>query len=135
MCQRTEDVSSIGPHGSGLFMTAMGGPSSRVGPRLEEGAKDDFVPICCFCLRVRDEKNMEGGTGSWVELKSYAFSRQLPLNHRFVFTHGYCPECVAHFDERMAAYRPTTVGGSLKETGQRLFTEIGEGQHDVGRSL
>ena len=135
MCQRTEDVSSIGPHGSGLFMTAIGGIHRGSGLRLEEGAMDDFVPICCFCLRVRDEKNMEGGTGSWVELRAYAISRQLPPNHRFVFTHGYCPDCVAHFDERMAAYCPTTVWGSLKETGQCLFTEIGEGQHDVGRSL
>lgn len=135
MCQRTEDVSSIGPHGSGLFMTAIGGIHRGLSLRLEEGAMDDFVPICCFCLRVRDEKNMEGGTGSWVELRAYALSRQLPPNHRFVFTHGYCPECVAHFDERMAAYRPTTVWGSLKETGQCLCTEVGEGQHDVGRSL
>jgi hypothetical protein len=116
-------------------MTAIGGQSSKVCLRLEEGAMDDFVPICCFCLRVRDDKNMEAGTGSWVELSAYAISRQLPLSHRFVFTHGYCPECVAHFDERMAAYRRTTVWGSSNETRQCLSTEIGEGQHDVGRSL
>jgi len=96
---------------------------------------DDFVPICCFCLRIRDDKNMEGGMGSWVELRAYAISRQLPPNYRFVFTHGYCPECVAHFDERMAAYRRTTVWGSSNETRQCLSTEIDEGQHDVGRSL
>lgn len=135
MCQRTEDVSSIGPRGSGLSMTAIGAFIEGLGLGLEEGAMDEFVPICCFCLRVRDEKNIEGGAGSWVELRAYAISRQLPPNHRFVFTHGYCPECVAHFDERMAAYRPTTVWGSLKETGQCLITEIGEGHHDAGRSL
>jgi hypothetical protein len=108
-------------------MTAIGGIHRGSGFRFEEGAVDDLVPICCFCLRIRDDKKMEGGTGSWVELRAYAISRQLPLDHRFVFTHGYCPECVAHFDERMAAYRPTTVWGAPNETGQCLSTEIGEG--------
>ena len=135
MCQRTEDVSSTGPHGSGFFMTLRGGIHRGSGLRLEEGAMGDFVPICCFCLRVRDERNMEGGTGSWVELRAYAISRQLPLNHRFVFTHGYCPECVAHFDERMAAYRPTIVWRSVNEAGRCFFTEIGGGQRDVERPL
>lgn len=96
---------------------------------------DDFVPICCFCLKVRDDTNVEVGTGPWVELRAYAISRQLPLSHRFVFTHGYCPECVAHFDERMAAYRPTAVWGLLKESGRCLFTESGGEQRDVERSL
>jgi hypothetical protein len=37
------------------------------------------------------------------------------------FSHGYCPVCVAHFEERMAAYRPTTVWKSLREAGRCLF--------------
>jgi hypothetical protein len=45
----------------------------------------------------------------------------LPLSHRFVYSHGYCPDCVAHFDERMAAYRRTTVWESLREAGRRLI--------------
>jgi hypothetical protein len=55
----------------------------------------------------------------------------LPLNYGFVFSHGYCPDCVAHFDERMAAYRLTTVWESLREAGCRLFVEAGRGQRDV----
>jgi hypothetical protein len=88
---------------------------------------DDFVPICCFCSKVRDDRNTEVGKGPWVDLNVYAISRQLqlPLGHRIVFSHGYCPDCVAHFDERMAAYRPTTVWESLREEGRRLFVEAG----------
>ena len=96
---------------------------------------DDFVPICCFCFKVRDDQNMEVGKGPWVDLNTYAISRQLPLSHGFVFTHGYCPDCVAHFDERMAAYRPTTVWGSLREAGRRLFAGTCRGQRDVERLL
>jgi hypothetical protein len=94
---------------------------------------DDFIPICCFCSKVRDDKNMEVGKGPWIDLNTYAGNRQLPLNHRFVFTHGYCPDCVAHFDERLAAYRPTTVWESLKEAGRRLSVEAGGRQRDVER--
>jgi hypothetical protein len=92
---------------------------------------DDFVPICCFCSKVRDDKNMEAGGGSWIDLNTYANRRQLSLSHRFVFSHGYCPECVAHFDERMAAHRQTTVWESLRKAGRHLFLEAGERQRDL----
>lgn len=94
---------------------------------------DEFVPICCVCLKVREDKNSEVGTGPWVDLTTYALSRQLPLSYGFVFTHGYCPECVARFDERMAAYRPTTVWGALSEAERCLPIEVGAGQRDVER--
>ena len=82
---------------------------------------DDFVPICSFCSNVRDDRNTQAGKGPWIDLNSYARSRQLPLSHRFVFSHGYCPDCVAHYDERMVAYRSTTVWESLREAGRRLI--------------
>ena len=82
---------------------------------------DDFVPICCFCSKIRDDRNTEAGKGPWVDLNTYAISRQLPRSHRFVFSHGYCPDCIAHFDERMAAYRSTTAWESLREAGRRLI--------------
>jgi hypothetical protein len=75
---------------------------------------DDFVPICCFCSKVRDDTNMKAGTGPWVDLSTYAISRKLPSSHGFIFSHGYCPDCVAHYDERLAAYRSTPVWASLK---------------------
>jgi hypothetical protein len=45
----------------------------------------------------------------------------LPLSHRFVYSHGYCPDCVAHFDERMAAFRATTAWDSLRAATRRLI--------------
>jgi len=87
----------------------------------KERAVDDLVPICCFCSKVRDDTNMDANEGSWVDLNTYAIRRQLPLSHRFVFTHGYCPDCIAHFDERLAAYRQTTVWESSRETARRLI--------------
>jgi hypothetical protein len=89
---------------------------------------DDVVRICCFCSKVRDDTNREVGKGPWVDLSTYAVSRQVPLSHRFVFSHGYCPDCVAHFDERMAAYRSTTVWASLREAGRRLIAGADGGQ-------
>ena len=82
---------------------------------------DEFVPICCFCSKVRDDGNTATGKGPWMDLPTYAKSRQLPLSHRFVFSHGYCPDCVAHFDERMAAYRSTTAWESLREAARCLI--------------
>ena len=89
---------------------------------------DDLVPICCFCSKIRDDRNTEAGKGSWVDLKTYAISRQLSLSHRFIFSHGYCPDCVAHFDERMAAYRRAPVWESLREAGRCLIAGADEDQ-------
>ena len=87
---------------------------------------DDVVPICCFCSKVRDDTNREVGKGPWVDLNTYAISRAVPLGQRLVFSHGYCPDCVAHYDERMAAYRPTPpVRASLGEAGRRPVVEAG----------
>jgi hypothetical protein len=78
---------------------------------------------------------MEVGKGPWVDLNTFAISRQLPLSHGFVFSHGYCPDCVAHFDERMAAYRSTTARESLREAGHRLMAGASEGQRNKKRFL
>jgi hypothetical protein len=95
-------------------------------PSSREVPVDEFVPICCFCSKVRDDTNMEVGNGPWVDLNTYAKSRQLPVSHGFVFSHGYCPDCAAHFDERMAAYRSTTARESLREEGVASWREPAE---------
>ncbi|HXC67546.1 MAG TPA: hypothetical protein VN638_09015, partial [Nitrospiraceae bacterium] len=59
--------------------------------------------------------------------------RHLPLSHRFVFSHGYCPDRVAHFEERMATYRQTTVWESLREAGRRLIAVADGDQRTVLR--
>jgi hypothetical protein len=80
---------------------------------------------------------MEAGTGPWVDLSTYAISRKLPSNHGFVFSHGYCPDCVAHYDERLAAYRSTSVWASrnsLEEAGHRFKARTGRRQRNNERS-
>lgn len=96
---------------------------------------DDVVTICCFCFKVRDDKNMEASKGPWVDLNTYAISRQLPLSHGFVFSYDCCHDCAAQVDERTAAYRPTTVWASLRDAGRRFFAETGGGQSKVERLL
>ncbi|RPH80433.1 MAG: hypothetical protein EHM80_05245 [Nitrospiraceae bacterium] len=86
---------------------------------------DDLVPICCFCSKVRDDKGVELGQGSWVDLNIYAGSRQLPLKHGFVFSHGDCSDCIAHYGERMVAHRAKRFWESLKERGRSLLAEAG----------
>jgi hypothetical protein len=95
---------------------------------------EEFVPICCFCSKVRDDRFIEGGKGSWVDWSIYAISRKLPLSHGFVFSHGYCPDCVAQYDERLAAYCSTSVWASLKSLGEaerRLKAGIGGGHRNI----
>ena len=82
---------------------------------------DEFVPTCCFCFKVRDDRNTEAGKGPWMDLNTYARRRQIPIRHRFIFSHGYCPDCVVHYDERMATYRSTTVWKSLRDAAHRLI--------------
>ena len=96
---------------------------------------DEFVPTCCFCLKVRDDRNTEAGKGPWMDLSTYARRRQLPISHRFVFSHGYCPDCVAHFDERMAAYRSTTAWKSLRDAARRLIAGVDEELRHRSRTI
>lgn len=70
---------------------------------------------------VRDDRHTAAGKGPWMNLSTYARSRQLPLSHRVVFTHGYCPDCVANFEERMAAYRSPAAWDSLKDAARRFI--------------
>ena len=96
---------------------------------------DEFVPTCCFCFKVRDDRNTEAGKGPWMDLSTYARRRQLPISHRFVFSHGYCPDCVAHFDERMAAYRSTTAWKSLRDAARRLIAGADEELRNRSRTI
>ena len=96
---------------------------------------DEFVPTCCFCFKVRDDWNTEAGKGPWMDLSTYARRRQLSISHRFVFSHGYCPDCVAHFDERMAAYRSTTAWKSLRDAARRLIAGADEELRNRARTV
>jgi hypothetical protein len=78
---------------------------------------------------------MAAGKGPWMGLTTYTRSRQLPLGHRFVFSHGYCPDCVTHFEERMAAYRPTNAWDSLRAAARRLIGEADGEQRKRSRTV
>jgi hypothetical protein len=82
---------------------------------------------------MRDDRKKEAGKGPWMDLSTYDRRRQLPLSHRFVFSYGYCPDCLAHFDERMAAaHRSTTAWEPLKGAARRLIGGADRNQR-VGR--
>jgi hypothetical protein len=42
----------------------------------EEGAVANNVPICCFCFKVRNDTNVAVGKGPWIDLSTYAISRE-----------------------------------------------------------
>ncbi len=87
---------------------------------------DDFVPICCFCSKVRDDTNMEVGKGPWMDLSLYVICRKLSFSHEFVFSHGVCPDCIAQYNERLK---------SLREAERRLTTRTGSGQRHMRELL
>ena len=43
---------------------------------------EDLMPICCFCKRIRDERN------DWQQLESY-----ITRHSGARFSHTFCPEC------------------------------------------
>ena len=73
---------------------------------------NELIPICCLCLKVRTDTPTDSGQGPWVQLKAYARELRLSFRQGLLFTHVYCPDCVAHCDEGLAADRPK----SLKES-------------------
>lgn len=69
---------------------------------------------------------MEVGKGPWVDLSIYTLSRKLPLSHGRVFSDDYCPDCVAQYEKRLAAYRSNPLWASLtslREAERRLTQE------------
>jgi hypothetical protein len=41
-----------------------------------------LLPICCYCKKIRDDRNY------WHEVESY-----ITTHSQAKFTHGICPEC------------------------------------------
>lgn len=49
-----------------------------------------LLPICCYCKKIRDDKNY------WHQVESYV------ANHADVrFSHGICPDCSARLKEQL----------------------------------
>lgn len=54
---------------------------------------EDFLPICAYCKKIRDDEGKESGTGDWIEIEDYIQQRTATD-----FTHGICQDC---YDELM----------------------------------
>jgi DNA-binding response OmpR family regulator len=60
---------------------------------------ENFLPICMYCKRIRDDTGVKRGTGKWMRPEIYLKSR----NHDLRLSHGCCPHCYElHKDEWFA---------------------------------
>ncbi len=56
---------------------------------------EHILPICTYCKKIRDDANVEAGTGDWVSMEQFITDRSSSL-----ISHGCCPECYEkHKDE------------------------------------
>jgi len=49
---------------------------------------EDILPICCVCKKIRDDSGREHGTGQWMSVEKYLYSKA-----KVDITSTYCPEC------------------------------------------
>jgi DNA-binding NtrC family response regulator len=55
---------------------------------------ENFLPICMYCKKIRDDTGTEWGAGKWLQLEEY-----LSQKSGAELTHGCCPECHDRFME------------------------------------
>ena len=58
-----------------------------------------FIPICCVCNLVRNDKQHEEDTEQWGTLTAYMQTHQLSTGE-YHLTHTYCPSCSQQFTKR-----------------------------------
>jgi DNA-binding response OmpR family regulator len=51
---------------------------------------ENFLPVCCYCKKIRDDRQGEYGKGNWYSLEDY-FSKTKGVD----VSHGICPDCYA----------------------------------------
>lgn len=51
---------------------------------------ENFLPVCCYCKRIREDRQGMHGQGNWYGLENY-FSKTKGVN----VSHGCCPDCYA----------------------------------------
>jgi YesN/AraC family two-component response regulator len=49
---------------------------------------ENFLPVCCYCKKIRDDQQGEYGKGKWYSLEDY-FSKTKGVD----VSHGICPDC------------------------------------------
>ncbi|RPJ04110.1 MAG: response regulator [Spirochaetaceae bacterium] len=58
---------------------------------------ENFLPVCSYCKKIRDDQQGEHGKGSWYSLEDY-FSKTKGVR----VSHGCCPECYAEQMEHLS---------------------------------
>ena len=59
---------------------------------------ENILPVCCYCKKIRDERQDELGQGHWYSLEQY-FAKVKGV----MVSHGCCPECYARYLSGMDA--------------------------------
>ena len=85
-----------------------------------------FIPICCACDRVRDDRQTSGqptsrGLEQWMSLTSFLRLYRIPQD-AYKLTHTYCPRCMEHlgFHQQKSEKRETLQ----EEIRQRIISVI-----------
>lgn len=75
--------------------------------------KSVFIPICCVCERVRDDRQTgkrptSNGFEPWGSLRSFLRLYSIPQD-AYRLTHTYCPRCMGHlgFNQKKSEQRET----------------------------
>ena len=70
-----------------------------------------------------------------MNISVYLIRRKVPFSHGFVFSHGYCPECVVQYNERLKSLREAERGLTAKiGSGQRHTRELSRGgEHGMSK--
>ena len=58
---------------------------------------ENFLPICMYCKKIRDDAGKQPGTGTWLGLEEFLLTKS-----KVALSHGCCPEC---FDKQLLDYQ------------------------------
>jgi YesN/AraC family two-component response regulator len=56
---------------------------------------EDILPVCCYCKKIRDDREEDRGHGQWYSLEEYLGKVQ-----GLSVSHGCCPDCYAKHMQR-----------------------------------
>lgn len=59
---------------------------------------ENFMPVCCYCKKIRDDRQGEQSGGGWYNLEDYLIKTK-----GVKVSHGCCPDC---FAEQMKTLHP-----------------------------
>lgn len=68
---------------------------------------EGIIPICMYCKKIRDDKD------SWSQIEQY-----ITEHSEAVFSHGICPECMIHQEEKFAALQRLRREAAAAGTGK-----------------